>query len=418
MGIMRSLRVAMVVALTACAPPAVHPALRGYDPTARYASVGPQQFAATDPDAEPLRWQIGQRVLYKRRDAGAPSLEQLSVVARDRCGIWIEHWVHRGDARKSWLFCMHAQPAPGDPHPEDSLLFLVERRNREVLAVRDFRWARVDRSAYRWLVALVVVSRPAVDVARADVATPAGQFAQAAKTTDGPTTRWTHLAVPLGGVVREVTADIERVVVEVSTAADSSDVVELIHDLELAQRAYREVNGPALWAALRFGLDWLGTRTDLHPTPGVGGTWGMPVAGSLDVAVGMTSVVAATSTVDPALAESMLFVGAGVRWLPLGRTRIDRFGMKTRTWLYAQAELGYASLSRWSMDSESTTVGRGFALGASVGLNLPQRADWAIGIELHDHLALLNADEGLRHALGVNLYIQLFARPVRHVLPW
>ena len=80
--------------------------------------------------------------------------------------------------------------------------------------------------------------------------------------------------------------------------------------------------------------------------------------------------------------------------------------------IYIEADLGYASLGRGGMHEESSTVGRGIAAGARLGLVALQGHDWTIGLEAHDHLALLDADEGLRHSFGLHAFVQFFV-PVR-----
>lgn len=104
----------------------------------------------------------------------------------------------------------------------------------------------------------------------------------------------------------------------------------------------------------------------------------------------------------------------GVRWAPFGRRRVHgRVVDVGRTGFYVQAELGYAELNRHAMDEEWSTVARGIAAGARLGLPVMQARDWSLGFEVHDHVALLGGDEGLRHSDGLHAFLQLFIPTAR-----
>lgn len=345
---MQYVRVMVAVALAACA---TSPPRRGvHVPIKREPLTGNKHFGPPGPTSEARPWKVGQWVRYERRHAGGIAHEQLSVVAQDTCGFWIERWIHEDARRTTWLFCVRTAPSRDDPHVESPSI-VIARRNREVLYVADGLPGAPAPSSFGWLVSLVDAPWPGrTDLPREDIATPVGQFEQAAKvtTTEGAveTTRWSHPAVPLGGIVKEVTADHERVLVDFGMSSRARPIADLVYDLELAQRSFREVGASGPWVDIQVGLDSLGTPNDSNSSYRFGSFLGFPVGASLD------------------------------------------------------------------------TVGRGVALGARIGLVTTQGRDWSLGLELHDHVALLNGDEGLRHLLGVSVFLQLFTRPMRYTLPW
>jgi hypothetical protein len=191
-----------------------------------------------------------------------------------------------------------------------------------------------------------------------------------------------------------------------------------VRELELAQRNARDTNARALWLRFDYGPGSMSRPSDTDLTFGLGAVAGMPVAERFDAVYSalLTGITAFTD--DPNLGEELLLLTVGPRWFPIGRTRLSRSGHITHAWLYTQAELGYAQLDRGPDHSELSTVGRGIALGARLGVVTTAARDWTIGIELRDHLALLNGDESMRHAFGVHLFVQLYLRPVRRTLSW
>jgi hypothetical protein len=300
------------------------------------------------------------------------------------------------------------------------LTAVVERRNREVLLVEDFFATSADRSKFGWLVSLVHAPWQGREFPRDDVATPAGQFEQAARVTSTErgveTTRWSHPVVPLGGIVKEVTSDYERVLVGFENRrAESYALVHVFNDLELAQRSFREINETGqLWFGIQTGFDSLGTPSDVNQTLGFVSSVGFRVTASFDAVLTVTVIGEVSYPKIPELTESMFLAGGGLRWFPFGRTRLtERWRERAR--LYGQVDANYAEVVR---SPEDATVGRGVALGARVGFGFTQGRDWTYGIEIHDHFALLNSDEGLRHTLGVHAFIQLFGRPWSYTLPW
>jgi hypothetical protein len=145
---------------------------------------------------------------------------------------------------------------------------------------------------------------------------------------------------------------------------------------------------------------------------------GARVAAPFDAVLGLKLLGGVPYANDPAWSEEMVSATLGLRWFPLGRTRVSRWGQVRHAWLYGQADLGYASLERWRGDGDSSVVGRGITAGARLGWIGVQGRDWTLGLEVHDQLALLNGDEGLRHSFGVQFALQLFTPPDSYRLPW
>lgn len=413
---------AMIVALAACAAPTT--STRVADPVEQ-SRVGRYQrerrekkrarrFEPPSPTAKATPWQIGQWVSYRRTHDGRVTWEHLELVGRDGCGHWFELTVREREHDWAWQFCVSAPPAPNDTRLHELLWSVIERRDGRVVFAGDFRRGASGRWSYAWLVSLVRASWAAGDeVPHEDVATPAGHFEGASKrsstTGNVETTRWSHPAVLLGGVVRQVSGTDERILLDQGVASRPTPIV----DGALGEERVREEHErSAMWFGVQLGFDALGTTRDPSSTTGVSVANGLGITAALDAVVHVGAVGDAPSPADPALAEELFMSLVGVRWAPLGRARVPRrFGFAP-SGFYIEADLGYASLGRGGMHEESSTVGRGIAAGARLGLVALQGHDWTIGLEAHDHLALLDADEGLRHSFGLHAFVQFFV-PVR-----
>jgi hypothetical protein len=415
---------ATLIALTGSV--AAAPASQVVDPFTNYPQItatSDKQYGPPTTESEAWPWKIGQWVVYKRVHGSGIALEQLRIVAQDSCGFWIEWWMHENGARKTWLYCVRSQPSADDTRPYESLLAVAERQNREVALFEDLRAGSTDRTRWGWLVASVMSPAPGrTDLTRENVPTPIGTFQGAAKVTTsegtGEVTRWSHPAVPLGGIVKETTSDYERVLVGFGMTNSTSLIDETVFDMQLAQQSFRDINktGP-LWLSLRFGFASVGTPGDTSGALGFGTAVGFRVSSRLDAVANFTLVGDTPYAKDAALTEEMWLAGVGARWFPVGRTR-NRNGTSRRSWLFAQGDVAYASLERRPMDGDSRIVGRGVAVGASVGLVGAQGRDWSCTLELHDDLAFLNSDEGLRNSFGLLASVQLYTQPTRVTLPW
>jgi hypothetical protein len=410
--------IAIVIALTACATPAAtSPHTRAPFPSPPAATVvSNKRYGAPVTSSQARPWKIGQRAVYKRRDKAGVALEQVQIVAQDTCGYWIEYTVQREGGR-TWLYCVRRQPAPDDSQLHESLWAVSERRNRKVVFAEDFSAGSGDRTKYVWLVSLVHAPRfGRDDLPHEDVGTPAGQFDGALRVTttelDVEKTRWSHPAVPLGGIVKEWTAEYERILVDFGTKDRGvSLLVKAIDDLQLAQSGHPEVNVQGPWIAFRVGFDSLGTLRDLNRPDSFGSSYGFPLASALDVAAGFSVIGAASSSTDQTLGETLLLIGGSLRFFPLGRSHAE-FLRSKRARIYAQADVSYANQWRSQTDGVETSVARGISVGGRVGIRLAEGRDWMVGIEVHDTLFLLTRGEGLRQSIGAHAYIQLFTRSI------
>jgi hypothetical protein len=415
---MIAVRVMVVLGLAACAKPA-QPRY-SFNPFARVATSSDKRYPAAPPTSEVRPWQVGQWAKYRYRSGDVVGVETLRIVAQDACGWWFELVFAGKHAARSWQFCVRAPSTSNDSRLFESLWAVIERRDQEVASVLDFRRISVDRTRFEWLVALVHAAWPGRydEVAHEDVPTPAGHFAQAfkiASTSGGAaTTRWSHPAVAIGGVIKELGPDHERVLLAhggtLNAPSRSSPIVDAADRLVVAQQQLHAQNKRGgTWWGLHVGFDSLAAPSDASISPGFAGSHGMRITSMLDwvTAVGFAS--GGSYANDPALGEAMTFVTLGVRWYPLTRSHIES-GLATteRRWLYLQADIGGALLERYGVDVESSVVGRGLVTGARVGIISLGGRDWTYSIELHDHLALFDSDEGFRHTFGLHVGVQLF----------
>ena len=110
-----------------------------------------------------------------------------------------------------------------------------------------------------------------------------------------------------------------------------------------------------------------------------------------------------------AISERFTEATFGLRWYPYERpTHLWRgIGFDTKS-VYLQTELGYAEAQRSGVDVDYGTVGRGGVAGIRLGVNIGYSQDWRLALELHEHTALLNGDEGVRILAGLRANIELF----------
>jgi hypothetical protein len=379
----------------------------------QHAEPGSTQYAAPGPALEAQPWKVGQWTLYKRRFGQALFIETFKVVAQDACGFWIENEVRSSFSRTRWTFCVTQQPAPDSHHLEESLGALIERDNDTVVALGDFRRGEWDRQPFVWLVESVHAPWAShADLPREDVMTPAGRFDGAVKMTSkrgsAEVSQWSHPDVPLGGLIRETSSDDrERVLLDFGTSNDESQLVaDAVHATQLQGRLRRR--GPVWWS-LGLGYDSLGKPEEVNQTTAGSFASGFRQTATVDVIGNVEAIGDASFSADPRLREIFFFAGLGARWMPFGRPRKpDRLLGFSASSLWLQADVGYAELLRGRVDDEPSTVGRGIGLGAKVGFLLMQGRDWTYGLEVHDHVGLFNADEGLRNTFGVRGVFQFF----------
>ena len=407
------MRVAVLV-VVACAP-AGTPAYQARDPLVEYRDrSNADHFAAHAASSTWFPWRVGQWAKYKRKHATDDGLETLRVIGQDGCGFWIEYTFEQRDTAWSWQFCIERPPEADELEPERLLGAAIERRDGRVVAVHDSRGTWKDRASYAWLVSLVHAGwahHP--DLPREDVVTPAGHFDGAFKISgrapNGATaTRWSHPAVVLGGIVHEVSGDEERILLDQGQTSMPMSLVDTTEALRLLEK---QQNAPySYWLALQYGIEAMGKLTDVSETRGLTSAAGIRVTSHLDVALHVAIIGSTPSPVDPMLVEDLLTILTGVRWYPYERPRRESFLVP----LYIEGDVGYVQLFRQPTMAENTeSVGVGIALGARIGSVLLQGHDWGVGLEAHDHIALLSSGEGLRHSFGVQGFFQFFFSPPR-----
>lgn len=378
----------------------------------QHAEPGRNHYPAPGAALEAQPWKVGQWTLYRRRFGPAVFVETFKVVAQDGCGFWIENEVRSRYRTSQWTYCVRQQ-SPDSGHLEDSLGALIERYNDTVVAVADFRYGSWDRHPFAWLVESVHAPWAShAELPREDVTTPAGHFAAAVKMTlrrgSSEVSQWSHPDVPLGGLIRESTSDDrERVLLDFGTSNEESQLVaDAVQTTRLQGRNQRR--GPGWWG-FGLGYDSLGKPEEVNQTTAVSFTSGVRQTATVDAIGTVEAIGDASFSADPRLREIFFFVGTGARWMRFGRPRTSErpFGFSASS-LWLQADAGYAELLRGMVDDEPSTVGRGIGLGAKLGFLLMQGRDWTAGVEVHDHVGLFNADEGLRNSFGVRVVYQFF----------
>jgi hypothetical protein len=338
--------VAAALMLASCTPPtaATFPnAPRTHDPLDGYQVANDTQYGAPRQLlARP--WQMGQWATYKRREGTNVTVETVRLLALDNCGVWLEYASDDGRYRRSWLFCVRGPAAPEDTQLYETLWSVVERRGAAIVAYHNFRRGSEDRMRFAWLPALVHAAWPGLDEAdREDLVVPSGHFAQTVKTTEAAngveTTRWSHPAVPLGGLVREVSGDRERVLLAFGYSRRRSVLLETIDEVaEEAPRPPKPMReladtecavgvrlspmicqrSPSLFVRFAFGLGGVSRNGDV--APGSDWSWSMQFGQRLGYRLHLVeemNVLGAGLTLTPRLmTEEHLSVGAGVRWVP------------------------------------------------------------------------------------------------------
>jgi hypothetical protein len=260
-------------------------------------------------------------------------------------------------------------------------------------------------------------------IARNDVVTPAGSFTAALEQPgDKPgRTRWSHPQVPITGLVRSVFDGEELALLEfgpMTTAAAGAprqatmpsvvlaDERRLFEQAELERRIER---GRRLWVGFTFGSEVYGTLDETAFIGSFGAMIGYFVRPRLALVLDSSGTTEAPYPQRPTIDERFTTFNLGVRWYPYERrTHVWRgIGIDTPS-VYLHPELGYAEARRSGPEVDYGTVGRGGVVGLRLGINIGYSRDWRMALELHEHTALLNGDEGIRVVAGLRGSIELF----------
>ncbi len=359
--------------------------------------------APADPPTAPaeppvlLPWKIGQSVTYEVTDKQQTKTVTLRVVAEDACGFWLD--VDNGD--QTLRMCVTRAPLL-EVHT------LVVRKDGLTTAVTDGPPA--DASTVAPLLELLTADwNGRRGMPREDVTTPATTFPAALKEVNGGRTRWSHPAVPLGGVVRETEGDVSTILVDFALTGGSSVIgadQRRLHFHGEQERTRSRMQ--RLWLGISLGNDLLGTIDDHAWTESFGFGFGYKLTRSVALFADTMRTGYAPYPDDPVLAEVLLQARVGVRYFPLAGST-GRWSPLTQP-IYLQADVGYAQLDRGTVLMGESTVGRGVVGGARLGTSSGFARDWRVAIELHQHTALLNGDEGVRVVYGLNGVFELYFR--------
>jgi hypothetical protein len=383
---------------------------------------------------ESLPWKVGQWALYRRQApnrSGEKSVtyQTISVLAEDACGIWIKVVQQAGADRSEWTACFRAtSDSQSSRSLLDRLQVVITQRSGHKPIVTDFRAGRdADRrSELAWIAA---VSRrrswagiePVPGPVREDVEVPAGRFRQAVRETVGDSqgamqwSHWYHPDVPFSGVIRtsavragHTDGGYELILLDYGHEHAGSPVLAAATEGTSASEPEVGVTSP-VFMALGIGSGWLvDGQQSSHRAMGLGLDWGYRVADTLDVQCGFRGIAHARESSPAGMTYDTLSVLLGMRWSPSRRARVRPrplpYGASA---LYAQAAVGYTQLALDDLDARRV-VARGIALGGAVGWLGFRGSDWALGVELSDHLAIYNADQRMRHNIAFGVIAQLY----------
>ena len=342
--------------------------------------------------AEPpiaMPWKIGQSVTYELTDGPRTETISLRVIAEDGCGVWVEF--RTGD--DSHRACITRPPNPQ--------LQVVVTRDKDGIKVVESpaKVGTLDALEARW--------NGRRGIPREDVTTPAGTFPAALKETIDGSPRWSHPAVPLGGMVRSTIGTLSVVLVDYTLTGGTSVITADQRVLAYYRAQERKQTfTQRLWVGIAFGDDVFGNIDAPQRTESLGFGGGYKLSPRIAIVADMTGTNAVPYLPKPELSERLAQIRAGVRYFPLSGSR-GRWAALKRP-IYLQVDAGYAQLVRGIPGMSASTVGRGVVGGARLGFSTSTVRDWRIAVEVHQHTALLNADEGVRITAGIHGIVELY----------
>jgi hypothetical protein len=400
---------------------------RGYKPDvdrvfATYSSPNARVVAA--PVAlEGRPWKVGAWALYKRGGTYASpdygGYDKISVVGEDTCGFWLAVESHGYYDRHRWLLCLRPKAPDGEADAADLVQIAIWESNGGPPDVFEVHASR-DREMLRPIITMLLPPHwdDSAKLAREDVDVPAGHFMQAIRTTEktDPASpiqevHWVHPDVPFDGTVRRRADDgRDYLLLAYGDDGGASVVSELASALA---RARQPTRSPPFYASAGFGAGWFSGHGNEQSSSGadvrtiVGGR----LKPKLDLIGEIAVLDAATYSPDPTASQTAFIGQLGVRWAPFRLPYLQPGpSLRGAPALYVQTDLGYTQLLRSTM-TEANTVARGFVIGAAVGWLAFQGHDWGLGVELDDHLAFYGSGEGVRNAIGLVFFWQLYIGP-------
>jgi hypothetical protein len=356
-------------------------------------------------------WTVGQWASYASRRRGDLSYEWIAVVAEDVCGIWIETIVQTARTRHRWFLCFASTGASAT----DRLQEMIVETDHGAPTTIDFRNgsnAGTKHDLENFIHALEPPSSlDGATLVREDVTVPAGHFAQAIRTQEqngtAQVTRWLQPEVPFDATVKlEASDGREFVLLDYGQSRAKSVLQRLTDELAIARGPRRL---PWLFWSLGFGVSGFSGKPGepFSRAYGPSGVLGFRVARTLDVVYG-SSLIDIRYTPDPTRSQQAGMVLAGLRWSPRRAPLYQPYELAGLAGLYVQGDLGYAELDRSAPGMDTETVGRGLAMGVTLGLLGLRRHDFTAGIEVSDHLIFLDHSERMRQGIGANLFVQLY----------
>lgn len=344
-------------------------------------------------DAKP--WRVGQWALY----GDGASYEMITVVGLEPCGTWIEIDAVAYHARTRRTLCLHAD--------DGALQLAIIETDDGPPAFFDLRTAP-DRGTAQGLatdIARLVPPQWATEgLVREDVVVPAGRFASALRTNEPTGPRWTHPDVPFDATVKRGTSDGR--VVELLAYGDEAgrDVLPELKAALAAARAPRRT--PRMFIGFSTAAGYLtGSAADAGTSLATtGSVVGFRVSDEVDLVAEIVN--GRPAYVAPAMTPLPVATLGGLRWSPWRLSHLSPHRLLGASALYVQATLGYVDLR--SSSATATSVASGLALGATLGWLGAQQHDWAAGIELGDHVGVFDNGEGVRHALTLTMFVQLY----------
>lgn len=392
------------------------------NPLDAYPSSSTQVHAA--PPEPPLvrPWKVGDWTAYQySRPGAAATVLVIRIAAEDACGTWVDFEEDDGTDQRGTRVCLTRTLNADGTSTVDAARVIVKREKDDITRVDELDAS--SNEGARWVKLLSQTWSGRRGIPRKDTTTPAGTFVAALEVTGaapGDTT-WAHPEVPITGVVKSVLGGDELALLDYgpSTAAvavaqrkpgaKSAVLADQKELLGYARWERRLEAARRKWVAFTFGSETYGTLDDTVFTPSLGALFGYFVRPSLSLVLDMSGTQPTEYAPRPTVSEQYSQYAVGVRWYPYARpTHVWRgLAFDTKS-VYVQAELGYADVRRSAREVDYGTVGRGGVAGVRLGINIGMSRDWRMALELHEHTALLNGDEGVRIMAGLRANIELF----------
>lgn len=362
-----------------------------------------------------LPWRVGQWALYKHVERGEVAFDRITVIAEDRCGVWIQ-WVRELAAKRvTWTVCYRLDPRDSSQRLVKSPQIAIRQNENQSVTIFD-----IGAGQWRGLHELESEVRNIDLFARAtipeagalDATVPAGHFPRAAYEGRRDSEIWSHPEVPIGGLVkrRMRSGEVEdELLLYGNSTPDIADLIE-IGALRASASPSRIPASPSPPFSRMFMLLGVGDAyvTDYVAAPSASGYVfavgnGRELTRDLELLIEFAFVSSGTQEV----VETGGLAALALRWHLFRPARSLEAGSFAPRALYLQAGLGFAWLDR-STPNDADTVAYGATGGGALGWTPVHARDWWLGLELSDRIALYNAGEGMRQNISLAFTVQLY----------